>query len=76
MNTSDLFKWDKTLYTLYSFPMLPWKKHLLPIRCWMGPKVIMDLVWELQQDVKLGKVVQHTGDNPGYHTRLKDSEKN
>ncbi len=71
MNASDLFKWDKALYTPLLISDATMEEAFTPYSLLDGTKSNYGFGWELQQDVKLGKVVQHTGDNPGYHTLIK-----
>lgn len=68
---SDLLKWDQALYS----PMLVAKTTLLeaftPYTLTSGSKSNYGFGWELEMHDKLGRVVEHSGDNPGYRTYIK-----
>ena len=68
--STDLLKWDRALYTEGLV-----KKETL-VEAFTPPKLKDDslsnygLGWELRTHPLLGKVVWHSGDNPGYKTAL------
>ncbi|MBK6391672.1 MAG: beta-lactamase family protein [Saprospiraceae bacterium] len=71
MNANDLLKWDRALYT----PILVARTTL--DEAWTPQKLNNGILsqygfgWELSQHLKLGKIVAHSGDNPGYKTYIK-----
>ncbi len=66
--TEDLLKWDKALYTqkLVSFATL--KEAFTPAQLNNGSMTKYGFGWEIETDSSGNKIVQHTGDNPGYKT--------
>lgn len=68
--SSDLLKWDETLYSDKLIPH-PAKEELFsPTRLNDGTLSNYGFGWVLKTDSILGKVVFHTGDNPGYKTEI------
>ncbi|MEP7267055.1 MAG: serine hydrolase domain-containing protein [Saprospiraceae bacterium] len=69
-NALDLLKWDQALYG----PLLVSKTTMLeayqPFKLKNGTWSNYGFGWELQMDEKLGRVVSHAGDNPGYKTHI------
>lgn len=68
--STDLFKWDRALYSdkLISRPTL--QEAFTPATLNSGQFSPYGFGWELSEDKKLGRVVSHTGDNPGYKTEI------
>src|SRR6185436_1626588 len=66
----DLLKWDQALYTdkLVKLPAL--REAFTPMILSDGKLSNYGFGWELPTDKTLGTVVMHTGDNPGYSTRI------
>jgi CubicO group peptidase (beta-lactamase class C family) len=67
----DLLKWDQALYT----PLFIAKTTLLEA---FSPHTLLDgtisnygFGWETELHPKLGRIVAHSGDNPGYRTYIK-----
>ena len=74
----DLLKWDRALYgnKLVSKPTL--QEAFTPMKLQDGSLSYYGFGWMLRPDNKQGKLVYHTGDNPGYKTeiiRLIDQQK-
>jgi CubicO group peptidase (beta-lactamase class C family) len=65
---ADLLKWDQALYTEKLVGKATLEEAFSPTRLNDGPSSAYGFGWEIIHDPKLGKVVQHTGDNPGYKT--------
>lgn len=67
---ADLLKWDKALYTekLVKGPTL--SEAFTPMRLSNGSSSYYGFGWMLSTDSVKGKVVMHTGDNPGYSTQI------
>lgn len=67
----DLLKWDQALYT----PLFVAKTTLLeafsPYTLLDGTKSNYGFGWETMIHPKLGRVVAHSGDNPGYRTYIR-----
>ncbi|MFT4033606.1 MAG: serine hydrolase domain-containing protein, partial [Siphonobacter sp.] len=66
--TSDLLKWDQALYTFVKPQTL--QAAFSPATLTNGSLSQYGFGWMLDQHPKLGKVVRHTGDNPGYKTQF------
>lgn len=63
----DLLKWDKALYTQKLVSEATLKEAFTPATLNNGSKTQYGFGWEILDSTK-GKIVQHTGDNPGYRT--------
>jgi CubicO group peptidase (beta-lactamase class C family) len=61
----DLLKWDKALYTEKLVSAATLKEAFTPATLNNGSKINYGFGWEVVSD---NKIVQHTGDNPGYRT--------
>ncbi len=66
----DLLKWDRTLYTNKLVSQQTLAEAFKPAKLTNGTLSQYGFGWELTQNDKLGKVVQHSGDNPGYKTEI------
>jgi len=68
--TSDLLKWDRALYTekLVSAQKMSEMFSLTKLKD--GSISNYGFGWMLRSDSVLGKIVYHTGDNPGYKTEI------
>ena len=66
--TQDLLKWDKALYTQNLVSAATLNEAFSPTQLNNGTLVPYGFGWEVFTDSKNGKIVQHTGDNPGYRT--------
>jgi CubicO group peptidase (beta-lactamase class C family) len=76
--SSDLFKWDRALYQerLVKQPTL--QEAFTPMKLNSDSLSNYGFGWEIIPDSDRGKIVFHTGDNPGYKTaimRYIDSDK-
>ncbi|MHA7130641.1 serine hydrolase domain-containing protein [Algoriphagus namhaensis] len=67
-NAQDLLKWDQALYTkkLVSEEMLA--QAFSPYRLNDETRSYYGFGWDLEPKSPFGKMVSHTGDNPGYKT--------
>ncbi|HET9744080.1 MAG TPA: serine hydrolase domain-containing protein [Chitinophagaceae bacterium] len=67
---ADLLKWDKALYTekLVKQPTL--QEAFAPMTLNDGSLSYYGFGWSLRTDSSFGKIVSHTGDNPGYKTQI------
>lgn len=68
--TSDLLKWDQALYTERLVKATTLQDAFTPATLTNGTLSNYGFGWEIQQDSTLGKVVRHSGDNPGYKTHI------
>ncbi|GAB4051535.1 serine hydrolase domain-containing protein [Spirosoma litoris] len=66
----DLLKWDRALYTNQLVSQQTLKEAFTPAKLNDGSLTHYGFGWELKQNAKLGKVVWHDGDNPGYKTQI------
>ena len=64
----DLLKWDKALYTEKLVTAATLKEAFSPTPLTNGILIPYGFGWEVFTDAQTGKIVQHTGDNPGYRT--------
>jgi CubicO group peptidase (beta-lactamase class C family) len=70
MNATDLLKWDQALYTPMLVASTTLDEAFTPYILNNKTPINYGFGWELKQSLKLGKVVHHSGDNPGYHTHI------
>jgi CubicO group peptidase (beta-lactamase class C family) len=68
--TSDLLKWDRALYTEQLVSNETLNEAFTPVQLTSDSTSNYGFGWELQQNQALGKVVRHSGDNPGYSTHI------
>jgi CubicO group peptidase (beta-lactamase class C family) len=68
--TSDLLKWDRSLYTEKLVNTQTRSEIFSPTKLNDGSSSNYGFGWMLRSDSVLGKVVYHTGDNPGYKTEI------
>ena len=66
---SDLLKWDRTLYTESLIKKTTLEEALTPMKLNSDSLSNYGFGWEIETS-KLGKVVRHSGDNPGYKTHI------
>ncbi len=64
----DLLKWDKALYTDRLVKPSTLEEAFSPMKLQDGSFSNYGFGWVLRNDSLLGKIVFHTGDNPGYKT--------
>lgn len=68
--TRDLLKWDRALYTERLANKATLSEIFSPAKLNNGAASNYGFGWELRNDSTRGKVVLHTGDNPGYKTEI------
>lgn len=68
--SSDLLKWDRALYSPSLVKQSTLQKAFTPATLLDGSLSNYGFGWTLGSDDRLGKVVWHTGDNPGYKTEI------
>lgn len=66
--TSDLLRWDQALYTENTLTGASKHEAFSPVRLNNDSTYHYGFGWDLGTDPKLGRVISHTGDNPGYKT--------
>jgi len=64
----DLLKWDQALYTEKLVSQKTIEEAFTAIRLNDGVRSYYGFGWELEPKSPFGKMVSHTGDNPGYRT--------
>jgi CubicO group peptidase (beta-lactamase class C family) len=69
-SSSDLLKWDRALYTEKLVSNKTLQEAFSPARLKNDSLSYYGFGWDLSTNPKLGKVVSHTGDNPGYKTQI------
>jgi CubicO group peptidase (beta-lactamase class C family) len=67
---ADLLKWDQALYHYQLIKYETLMEAFSPARLNDGSHSDYGFGWQLNNNVRLGKVVLHTGDNPGYKTMI------
>jgi CubicO group peptidase (beta-lactamase class C family) len=68
--TSDLLKWDQALDTEKLVNSRTMQEIFSPTKLKNGSLSNYGFGWMLRKDSALGKIVYHTGDNPGYKTEI------
>ena len=66
----DLLKWDRALYTNKLIQQSTLQEAFTPMKLNDGSLSNYGFGWMLRTDSLLGKIVMHTGDNPGYKTQI------
>ncbi len=66
--SADLLKWDQALYTEALVKNKTLTEAFSPMRLNTDSISNYGFGWDLRTDAHFGKIVQHTGDNPGYKT--------
>ena len=66
----DLLKWDQALYSNSLIKESTLQEAFTRMKLSDGRMSNYGFGWELPTDKTLGTVVMHTGDNPGYSTRI------
>ena len=66
----DLLNWDRALYDQKFFTPAMRNEAFKPALLNNNTLSPYGFGWELEEDEKGGKVVQHSGDNPGYKTEI------
>ncbi|WP_439488042.1 serine hydrolase domain-containing protein [Algoriphagus sp.] len=67
-NAEDLLKWDQALYTEKLLSKETLSEAFTPFKLNNGNLSYYGFGWEIKMKSPFGKVVMHTGDNPGYKT--------
>ncbi len=67
---ADLLKWDKALYTNKLVQQSTLQEAFTPMKLNDGSLSNYGFGWMLRTDPLSGKIVYHTGDNPGYKTEI------
>ena len=67
---TDLLKWDKALYTNKLIQQSTLMEAFTPMKLNDGSFSNYGFGWTLRTDSAYGKIVSHTGDNPGYKTQI------
>ena len=68
--TSDLLKWDQELYRGKLVSDSTLEQAFTPMKLNSGSMSNYGFGWVLETDPALGKVVHHSGGNPGYNTHI------
>jgi CubicO group peptidase (beta-lactamase class C family) len=66
---SDLLKWDRALYTESLIKKTTLEEAFAPMKLKSDSLSNYGFGWEIESS-KLGRVVRHSGDNPGYKTHI------
>jgi CubicO group peptidase (beta-lactamase class C family) len=64
----DLLKWDQALYTTKLINETTKNEAFKPAKLNSGMISNYGFGWDIAQDAAGGRIMQHTGDNPGYRT--------
>ena len=67
-NVEDLLKWDQALYTKKLVSKETLEQAFSPYVLNDGTRSYYGFGWEVEPKSPFGKMVMHTGDNPGYQT--------
>jgi CubicO group peptidase (beta-lactamase class C family) len=67
---ADLLKWDQALYTEKLVKQSTLQEAFTPMKLNDGRLSYYGFGWKLKTDSSFGKIVSHTGDNPGYKTEI------
>ncbi len=67
---ADLLKWDQALYTNKLLQQNTLQEAFTPMKLNDGNISNYGFGWTLRTDSVFGKIVSHTGDNPGYKTQI------
>jgi CubicO group peptidase (beta-lactamase class C family) len=68
---ADLLLWDQALYTNKLIPQQTLAEAFTPMKLKDGSISDYGFGWVISNDSVHGKIVYHTGDNPGYHTQIR-----
>lgn len=66
----DLLKWDRSLYGEKLVSKETLAEAFTPARLTNDSISMYGFGWELQDSKSLGKIVRHSGNNPGYNTHI------
>lgn len=67
---ADLLKWNNALYTEKLIEQSTLAEAFSPMKLNNGNLSDYGFGWSLRTDSSFGKIVSHTGDNPGYKTQI------
>lgn len=67
---TDLLKWNNALYTEKLIEQSTLAEAFSPMKLNNGSLSDYGFGWSLRTDSSFGKIVSHTGDNPGYKTQI------
>lgn len=67
---ADLLKWDQALYSQKLVKQATLQEAFTPMKLNDGSLSNYGFGWSLRIDSALGKIVSHSGDNPGYKTQI------
>jgi CubicO group peptidase (beta-lactamase class C family) len=67
---ADLLKWDQALYSEKLIKQATLQEAFTPMKLNDGSLSSYGFGWSLRTDSVLGKIVSHSGDNPGYKTQI------
>jgi len=67
---SDLLRWDEALYTEKLIKRSTLQESFTPMKLNNDSLSNYGFGWSLRTDSAFGKIVSHTGDNPGYKTQI------
>ena len=67
---ADLLKWDQALYTNKLVQQSTLQDAFTPMKLNDGSISNYGFGWTVRTDPVFGKIVSHTGDNPGYKTQI------
>lgn len=67
---ADLLKWDQALYTNKLVQQTTLQDAFTPMKLSDGNFSNYGFGWSIGRDSVMGRVVSHTGDNPGYRTQI------
>jgi CubicO group peptidase (beta-lactamase class C family) len=67
---ADLLKWDQALYTNKLVKQSTLMEAFKPMTLHDGTVSNYGFGWQISNDSIMGRVVSHTGDNPGYQTQI------
>ena len=67
---ADLLKWDNALYTEKLIKQSTLQEAFAPMKLNNDSLSNYGFGWSLRTDSIFGKIVSHTGDNPGYKTQI------
>ena len=68
--SEDLLRWDRALYGTKLVKPETLRQAFLPAELNDGSLSQYGFGWHMEQSPKLGKIVRHSGDNPGYQTQF------
>ncbi|MFM7859146.1 MAG: serine hydrolase domain-containing protein, partial [Flammeovirgaceae bacterium] len=67
-NTTDLLRWDQALYSERILTNASKQQAFSPVKLKNDSTSNYGFGWDLRNDAKLGRILSHNGDNPGYKT--------